>query len=405
MRLACRMERLGTETAFDCLRRAKELECQMDVIHLEIGEPDFPTPRHIVEAAKQALDEGWTHYCPSAGLPELREAIADYAGRLRGVKFFPEQVVVTPGGKPVMSFAMMALVEEGDEVIYPNPSYPIYESMIEYMGGRPVPIRLRQENGFRLDAEELAAKITPRTKMIVINSPANPTGGVLSREDLRLIAEAALKHNVWILADEIYSEIVYEGRFESIAQFPEIHSRLIILDGFSKTFAMTGWRVGYGIMPVAMAEKLARIETNINSCTTTFIQRACLAALRGPRDEVDRMRAEFRRRRDFIVEGLNRLPGFKCLLPQGAFYVFPNIEETGFDCKVLADRLLEEEGVACLAGTCFGKFGDGFLRFSYANSIENIGRALERIERFLRRSADAATCSGSSADTGTCSGS
>lgn len=385
MRLAERMERLGTETAFDCLCRAKELECKMDVVHLEIGEPDFPTPRHIVEAAKQALDEGWTHYGPSAGLPELREAIAQYAGRLRRVKFFPEQVVVTPGGKPVMSFAIMALVENGDEVIYPNPGFPIYESMIEYMGGRPVPIRLREERGFRLDVEELVSLVNPRTKLIVINSPANPTGGVLTREDLRLIGEVALKYNIWILADEIYSEIVYEGQFESIAQFPEVQRRLIILDGFSKTFAMTGWRIGYGIMPAELAEKMARIETNINSCTATFIQRACLAALNGPHDEVDRMVAEFKRRRDFIVEGLNRLPGFRCNKPQGAFYAFPNIEGTGIDCKVLAHRLLEEEGVACLAGTCFGKFGDGFLRFSYANSIENIQRALERIERFLAR--------------------
>ncbi len=385
MKLAERMERLGTETAFDCLCRAKELECKMDVVHLEIGEPDFPTARHIVEAAKRALDEGWTHYGPSAGLPELREAIAQYAGRLRGVKFFPEQVVVTPGGKPVMSFAIMALVENGDEVIYPNPGFPIYESMIEYMGGRPVPIRLREERGFRLDVEELVSLVNPRTKLIVINSPANPTGGVLTREDLRLIGEVALKYNIWILADEIYSEIVYEGQFESIAQFPEIQRRLIILDGFSKTFAMTGWRIGYGIMPAELAEKMARIETNINSCTATFIQRACLAALNGPHDEVDRMVAEFKRRRDFIVDGLNRLPGFRCNKPQGAFYAFPNIEGTGIDCKVLADRLLEEEGVACLAGTCFGKFGDGFLRFSYANSIENIQRALERIERFLAR--------------------
>ncbi|MEO0009629.1 MAG: pyridoxal phosphate-dependent aminotransferase [candidate division WOR-3 bacterium] len=385
MRLANRMERLGTETAFDVLCRAKELECSRTVIHLEIGEPDFATPRHIVEAAKQALDEGWTHYGPSAGLPELREAIADYAGRMRGVKFFPEQVVVTPGAKPVMAFAIMALVDTGDEVIYPNPGFPIYESMIEYMGGRPVPVRLREERNFRLDAEELAQLVNSRTKLIVINSPANPTGGVLTREDLRLIADTALKHNVWILADEIYSEIVYDEPFESIAQFTDVHPRLIILDGFSKTFAMTGWRIGYGIMPRDMAEKMARIETNINSCTATFIQRACLAALQGPKEPVEQMVAEFKKRRDFIVDGLNRLPGFRCSKPQGAFYVFPNIEGTGMDCKVLADRLLEEEGVACLAGTCFGKFGDGFLRFSYANSIENIGAALERIAQFLKR--------------------
>ncbi|MGQ9708650.1 MAG: pyridoxal phosphate-dependent aminotransferase [bacterium] len=383
MRLASRMEHLGTETAFDVLCRAKELECKMDVIHLEIGEPDFATPKHIVEAAKRALDEGWTHYGPSAGLSELRAVVAEYAGRLRGQRFFPEQVVITPGGKPVMAFAIMALVDAGDEVIYPNPGFPIYESMIDYMGGRPVPIRLREERDFRLDAEELAGMVNSRTKLIVVNSPANPTGSVLTREDLHLIAETALKYNVWILADEIYSEIIYDRRFESIAQFPEIHPRLIILDGFSKTFAMTGWRLGYGIMPRDLAEKMARIETNINSCTTTFVQRAGLAALQGPHDEVDRMVAEFKRRRDFIVEGLNRLPGFRCIMPQGAFYAFPNITGTGLDCKVLADRLLEEVGVATLAGTCFGKYGDGFLRFSYANSIENIGEALERIKRFL----------------------
>lgn len=385
MKLAKRMHRLGTETAFECLCRAKELECKMEVIHLEIGEPDFSTPGHIVEAAKRALDEGWTHYGPSAGLPELRAAVAQYAGRLRGVRFSPEQVVITPGAKPVMSFAIMALVEPGDEVIYPNPGFPIYESMIEFTGGRPVPIRLREEKGFRLDSEELTSLVNPRTKLIIINSPANPTGGVLTREDLRLIADVALKHNVWILADEIYSEIVYEGKFESIAQFPEVAPQLIILDGFSKSFAMTGWRIGYGIMPAEIAEKMARIETNINSCTTTFIQRACLAALDGPHDPVNRMVAEFKQRRDFIVAGLNRLPGFRCIKPQGAFYAFPNIEGTGFDCQVLAYRLLEEEGVACLAGTCFGKLGDGFLRFSYANSIDNIRRALERIERFLTR--------------------
>ncbi len=385
MRLAERMSRLGTETAFDCLCRARALECKMDVVHLEIGEPDFATPAHIREAAKQALDEGYTHYGPSAGLPELRAAIAEYAGRLRGVRFRDEQVVVTPGGKPVMAFAIMALVEEGDEVIYPNPGFPIYESMIEYMGGRAVPIHLRESRQFRLDAEELAALVNPRTKLIIINSPQNPTGGVLTREDLRLVADTALEHNVWILADEIYSEILYEGQFESIARFPEIHHRLIILDGFSKTFAMTGWRVGYGIMPKEMADKLARIQTNTNSCTATFSQRACIQALTGPREPVAQMVEEFRRRRDFIVKGLAAIPGFRCTMPLGAFYAFPNIQDTGLDCKVLADRLLEEKGVACLAGTCFGKHGDGFLRFSYANSTENIEKALVRIRQLLSK--------------------
>jgi aspartate aminotransferase len=379
MRLAERMNRLGTETAFDCLCRAKALECKMDVVHLEIGEPDFDTPRHIRDAAKKAIDEGYTHYGPSAGLPELRQAVAAYAGKLRGVHFDPEQVVITPGGKPVMAFAIMALVEEGDEVIYPNPGFPIYESMINYMGGTAVPIRLQEERNFRLDAEELASLVNPRTKLIIINSPQNPTGGVLTREDLRLIAQTALEHDIWILADEIYAEILYEEKFESISQFPEIHQRLIILDGFSKTYAMTGWRIGYGIMPVRMAEKLARIQTNTNSCTATFTQRACLDALSGPRAEVEQMLAEFKKRRDFIVKGLSEIPGFRCKLPLGAFYAFPNIEGTGIDCEVLAHRLLEDKGVACLCGTCFGKYGDGFLRFSYATSIENIGKALERI--------------------------
>jgi aspartate aminotransferase len=385
MRLANRMSRLGTETAFDCLRRAKALECKMDVVHLEIGEPDFDTPKHIREAAKRAIDEGYTHYGPSAGLPELRAAVAKYAGDLRGMHINPDQVVITPGGKPVMAFAIMALVEEDDEVIYPNPGFPIYESLIDYMGGTPVPIHLREERDFRLDAEELASMVNPRTKLIIINSPQNPTGGVLTREDLRLIAETALKHNVWVLADEIYAEILYEGKFESISQFPEIHERLIILDGFSKTFAMTGWRVGYGIMPVQMADKLARIQTNMNSCTSTFSQRACLDALTGPREEIDRMLAEFRKRRDFIVKGLCEIPGFRCKLPLGAFYAFPNVEATGIDCEVLAHRLLEEKGVACLAGTCFGKYGDGFLRFSYANSIENIAKALPRIKELVAK--------------------
>ena len=383
MRLANRMSRLGTETAFDCLRRAKALECKMDVVHLEIGEPDFDTPRHIREAAKKAIDEGYTHYGPSAGLPELRAAVAKYAGDLRSMHINPEQVVITPGGKPVMAFAIMALVEEDDEVIYPNPGFPIYESLIDYMGGTPVPIHLREGRDFRLDAEELASMVNPRTKMIILNSPQNPTGGVLTREDLRLIAETAMKHNVWVLADEIYAEILYEGKFESISQFPEIHERLIILDGFSKTFAMTGWRVGYGIMPVQMADKLARIQTNMNSCTSTFSQRACLDALTGPRAEIDLMLAEFKKRRDFIVKGLSEIPGFRCKLPLGAFYAFPNVEATGIDCEVLAHRLLEEKGVACLAGTCFGKYGDGFLRFSYANSIENIAKALPRIRELV----------------------
>jgi aspartate aminotransferase len=385
MRLADRMSRLGTETAFDCLCRAKALECKMDVVHLEIGEPDFDTPKHIRDAAKEALDKGYTHYGPAAGLPELREAIAEYAGRFRGVKFTPDQVVVTPGAKPIMSFAMLALVEPGDEVIYPNPGFPIYESMINFLGGNAVPIRLREDRQFRLDAEELASLVNPRTKLIIVNSPHNPTGGVLTKEDLRLIARTAVEHDVWVLTDEVYGEMLYDGKFESISRFPELENRLIVLDGFSKTYAMTGWRIGFGIMPTLMAEQMARIQTNMNSCTASFSQRACLAALRGPRDEVSAMVAEFRKRRDFIIAGLGKLRGFRCQSPAGAFYAFPNIEGTGIDCQVLANRLLEEQGVACLAGTCFGKYGNGFLRFSYANSIENIGRALEKIDTLLKK--------------------
>jgi len=382
-KLARRMSRLGTETAFDCLCRAKELECRMAVHHLEIGEPDFDTPVHIREACKQAIDEGWTHYGPSAGLPELRVAVADYAGKLRGVKFSADQVVITPGGKPVMAFAIMALIEEGDEVIYPNPGFPIYESMIEYMGGRAVPVRLREENDFRLDPGELASLVGKRTKLIIINSPQNPTGGVLTEEDLSIIARTALENDCWVLADEIYSEILYEGEFRSISHNPEVQRRLIILDGFSKTFAMTGWRIGYGIMPAEMAQLLAKIQTNTNSCTASFTQRACLAALNGPHDDVDEMVSRFRSRRDVIVDGLNELPGFRCRKPRGAFYAFPNVTETGIDCEVLATRLLEEGGVACLAGTCFGKYGNGFLRFSYANSVETIRQALESARRVL----------------------
>lgn len=382
LRLAGRMKRLGTETAFEVLRRAKALEAQgQSVIHLEIGEPDFDTPQFIKEAAKRALDDGWTHYGPSAGLPELRQAIAEEASRLRRVSFNPEQVVVTPGGKPIMSFAIMACVDEGDEVIYPNPGFPIYESMINFMGGIPVAIPLREENDFRLDVEELKRRISRKTKMIIINSPHNPTGSVLEKHDLQAIADIAVNRDIWVLSDEIYSRIVYEGAFESIAQFPEMRDRLIILDGFSKTYAMTGWRVGYGLMPKDLAAQMARIETNINSCTASFIQRACIEALKGPQDEVGKMIAEFKKRRDVIVESLNRIKGISCRKPRGAFYVFPNVQGTGLGCEALAERLLEEAGVACLAGTCFGKYGDGYMRLSYAASVENIKEALRRIRK------------------------
>jgi aspartate/methionine/tyrosine aminotransferase len=386
MRLAERMSRLGTETAFEVLARAKALEAQgREIIHLEIGEPDFDTPAHIKAAAVRALEEGWTHYTPAAGIPALREAIADYIRRTRGIPVGPEHVVVVPGGKPIMFFAILALVEEGDEVIYPNPGFPIYESMIRFVGARPVPLRLRMENEFRVDVEELARLITPRTRMLILNSPANPTGGVLTREDLEAIAELCLKHDLVVLSDEIYSRILYEGEHISIASFPGMLERTIILDGFSKTYAMTGWRLGYGVMPEPLAEAVTRLMINSNSCTAAFTQIAGIAALTGPQDEVDRMVAAFRERREVMVEGLNRLPGFRCLKPKGAFYAFPNIEGTGISSRELAHYLLEEAGVAVLSGTAFGEYGEGFLRLSFANSIENIQKALERIEKALQR--------------------
>lgn len=386
MRLAERMSRLGTETAFEVLARAKALEAQgREIIHLEIGEPDFDTPAHIKAAAVRALEEGWTHYTPAAGIPALREAIADYIRRTRGIPVGPEHVVVVPGGKPIMFFAILALVEEGDEVIYPNPGFPIYESMIRFVGARPVPLRLRMENEFRVDVEELARLITPRTRMLILNSPANPTGGVLTREDLEAIAELCLKHDLVVLSDEIYSRILYEGEHISIASFPGMLERTIILDGFSKTYAMTGWRLGYGVMPEPLAEAVTRLMINSNSCTAAFTQIAGIAALTSPQDEVDRMVAAFRERREVMVEGLNRLPGFRCLKPKGAFYAFPNIEGTGISSRELAHYLLEEAGVAVLSGTAFGEYGEGFLRLSFANSIENIQKALERIEKALQR--------------------
>jgi aspartate aminotransferase len=386
MRLAERMSRLGTETAFEVLARAKALEAQgREIIHLEIGEPDFDTPAHIKAAAVRALEEGWTHYTPAAGIPALREAIADYIRRTRGIPVGPEHVVVVPGGKPIMFFAILALVEEGDEVIYPNPGFPIYESMIRFVGARPVPLRLRMENEFRVDVEELARLITPRTRMLILNSPANPTGGVLTREDLEAIAELCLKHDLVVLSDEIYSRILYEGEHISIASFPGMLERTIILDGFSKTYAMTGWRLGYGVMPEPLAEAVTRLMINSNSCTAAFTQIAGIAALTGPQDEVDRMVAAFRERREVMVEGLNRLPGFRCLKPKGAFYAFPNIEGAGMSSRELAHYLLEEAGVAVLSGTAFGEYGEGFLRLSFANSIENIQKALERIEKALQR--------------------
>ncbi len=386
MKLSERMARLGTETAFEVLARARALEAQgRSVVHLEIGEPDFDTPAHITEAAIAALEGGATHYGPSAGIPELRQAIAEDSTARRGVRATPEMVVVTPGGKPVMFYVILALIDPGDEVLYPNPGFPIYESMIRYIGGVPVPVRLLEEKAYTLDVDQLISKIGPKTKLIVLNYPHNPTGGTIPESGLRAIADAAVKHRVPVLSDEIYSRILYDGKHVSIAALPGMEPLAIVLDGFSKTYAMTGWRLGYGVMPAPLAQVVAKLQTNSASCTATFTQLAGVKALRGDQSPVDKMVAEFRRRRDAIVDGLRQIPGFKCPRPQGAFYVFPNITGTGFSARPLADRLLEEAGVACLSGTAFGEWGEGHLRFSYANSLENIQEALRRIASCLAR--------------------
>jgi len=386
LRLAERMSRLGTETAFEVLNRARALERQgKDIIHLEIGEPDFDTPQNVIEAGVEAMRAGWTHYGPSAGYPELRQAIADEVGRSRGVKVAAEEVVVVPGGKPIIFFSILALIDQGDEVIYPNPGFPIYESMINYVGGRAVPVRLREEKDFTLEANELSHLITDQTKLIILNSPQNPTGGTLTKRDIEQIAAAIGDRNIFVLSDEIYSRLIFEGQHHSIISEPGFKDRTILLDGFSKSYAMTGWRMGYGVMRADLAMQIARLMTNSNSCTASFTQVAGIEALRGDQGSVDLMRLEFQRRREMFVAGLNRIKGFSCRMPKGAFYVFPNITATGWQSKRLADALLEEAGVACLSGTSFGEFGEGYLRFSVANSMENLQRALERIEQWISR--------------------
>jgi aspartate/methionine/tyrosine aminotransferase len=384
MKVAQRMNRLGTETAFEVLARARALEATgKSIVHLEIGEPDFDTPKFIRQAAAAALEEGWTHYGPSAGLPEFRKTIADIWRAERGIPCDAENVVVTPGAKPIMFFVMLALLEEGDEVLYPNPGFPIYESVANFLNARPVPLHLREENDFDLDLRELESKITPRTRLLVINSPHNPTGAVLKPETVEGIAALARRHSFHVLADEIYARIQYEGRHLSIASLPGMAERTIVLDGFSKTYSMTGWRLGFGIMEKELAVHVARLMTNSNSCTASFVQRAGQAALTGPQTEVQAMVAEFKRRREAIVAGLNQLPGVKCSMPKGAFYAFPNIRGTGIGCKELAKMLLEEAGVACLSGTSFGAHGEGYIRLSYANSLENIRKALGQIGELL----------------------
>lgn len=384
--LAKRMSRLGTETAFEVLVRARALEAQgRDIVHLEIGEPDFDTPSNIVEAAVDALHKGFTHYGPSAGLPDLRKTIATYVASTRNIPVSPDEVVVVPGGKPIIFYTVLALVEEGDEVIYPNPGFPIYESMINYMGGKPVPIRLREELDFRLDVNELASLVNDRTKLIILNSPQNPTGGVLAQKDIEDIAAAIGDRDVMILSDEIYSRLIFEGEPYSIASIPGFKDRTIILDGFSKTWAMTGWRMGYGVMRPDLAAHIARLVTNSASCTASFTQMAGIEAITGDQTAVGTMCAEFQRRRDAFHERINTIRGFSCRRPKGAFYMFPNIQQTGWPAKKLADALLEQAGVAALSGTAFGAYGEGYLRFSIANSLENIQKALDRVEQWANK--------------------
>lgn len=384
--LAQRMQVLGTETAFEVLARAKALEAAgRSIVHLEIGEPDFDTPEHIKDAAVRALRDGFTHYTPAAGIPELREAIAEYIVQSRGIHVTPEHVVVTPGAKPVMFFLMLALLDPGDEVVYPDPGFPIYESVARFAGARPVPWALREERGFRADPEELRGLVSARTKLVVLNSPHNPTAGVLSRADVEAIAEIVRGRPITILSDEIYGRILYEGTFHSIASVPGMQAQTVILDGLSKTYAMTGWRIGYGVMRPSLAARITQLMVNSNSCTAAFTQKAAVAALKGPQDCVDRMVAEFRRRRDVIVDGLNQLPGVRCLRPQGAFYAFPNVRQIDPDAGRVADYLLNEAGVAVLSGTAFGGQGRGNLRLSYANSVEAITEALGRMRTALER--------------------
>lgn len=387
MHIANRVKTLGTETAFEVLVKARALEAQgKKIIHLEVGEPDFDTPLRIRNAAKAALDAGYTHYGPAPGLPHVRKAIADYMTRTRGVPFGQNQVVVTPGGKPILFFTILACVDRGDEVIYPNPGFPIYESVINFVGAKPVPLPLREDREFGFSIEDLRKLITPQTRMLILNSPHNPTGGILTESDLRQIAELAVKHDLIVLSDEIYSRILYDGyRHVSIVQFPGMTERTIILDGFSKAYAMTGWRLGFGVMPEDLVPVISTLQINCNSCTSSFSQMAGIEALAGPQDDVTKMVDEFRRRRDLIVQGLNRIPSMKCHTPLGAFYVFPNITATGRTSRALSDSLLYDGGVACLAGTSFGAYGEGYLRFSYANSMENIRKALELIRATVEK--------------------
>lgn len=383
-RLATRQSRLGTETAFLTLARARELEAQgRDIVHLEIGEPDFDTPSHIKQAAKDALDAGFTHYGPSPGEMQVREAVAAHQTATQGYEVAPERIIVTPGGKPVMFFTILALIEEGDEVIYPNPGFPIYESMIQYAGGVAVPIPLEERFGFSLDVDRLESLVTDRTKLLIVNSPNNPCGSVIPSTDLERIAEIAVANDLLVLSDEIYKDMYYEGSHVSITSFPDMKDRTVILDGFSKSYAMTGWRLGYGVFPEFMLDAVTKLMTNSVSCTSVAVQMAGIAALEGPQDSVGEMMAEFRTRRDLIVDGMNGLPGVSCQVPAGAFYAFPNVMETGMSSRDFAERAMDEAGVALLSGTAFGAYGDGYIRISFANSQANLSKAVERLAEML----------------------
>ncbi|NCG34739.1 MAG: aminotransferase class I/II-fold pyridoxal phosphate-dependent enzyme [Dehalococcoidales bacterium] len=384
MKLSSRQDRLGTETAFETLAKAKKLEAMgKNIVHLEIGEPDFDSPSYVVSAAKKALDNGFTHYGPSAGQPELREAIAVHQGEFNGYDISPERVIVTPGGKPVMFFSILALVEKGDEVIYPNPGFPIYESMINYAGGIPVPMKLEESKDFNANVNDLKKLITNNTKMIIVNSPNNPCGSVTSVEDLEVISKIAIETDIVVLSDEIYKEMYYEGDHYSISRFEGMKERTIILDGFSKSYAMTGWRLGYGIFPEFMIDAITKLMTNSVSCTSVFSQMAAIEAIKGPRDFTLNMMQEFRKRREIVFNGLNSIDGINCRLPLGAFYAFPNISGTGLSSEEFANRALNDYGVALLSGTAFGEFGDNYIRISFANSEDNLSKAIDRLSKMI----------------------
>lgn len=388
IKLADRMSKLGTETAFDVLVRARALEAEgKHIIHLQLGEPDFDTPEHIVDAAVNALRSGDTHYTPTAGIPALRQAIAEYTSQTRGLEFAPENVVVTPGGKPIMFFVVLALAGEGDEVVYPDPGFPIYQSVVNFAGATPVPLTLKEEEGFGFSPEQIRSLVNDKTKLVIINSPHNPTGGMISEESLEELARLAVKHDFMVMTDEIYSRIAYDYDSvpKSISTYPGMKERTIILDGFSKTFAMTGWRLGYGVMPTPLAQQITRLAVNCNSCTPGFIQQAGIAALTGPQEPVEAMVEEFRRRRDVVVNGLNEIPGISCIQPAGAFYVFPNVKQLGKTSDDVANDLMYEGHVALVSGTSFGAAGEGYIRISYANSLENLQEALRRIKETVER--------------------